>query len=203
MASNQTKVKAAKKGTKAKAKTNAGAEGGAAKASSIEEVELRMLTKMAERSVFGVTEVSLDELVKFSGYRWSTAPKFSKAKQALVAKGHVVYLKESKSFRITDEGLNAVPNSVKRLDKPTSNESFHEQLKDQFEKPKSFELLQLLSDGRTHNRQKTCNTMGYKYTTAQAYAQAVSELKTLGFLEAAGKGEFRLTDKAFPCGRPE
>jgi hypothetical protein len=31
----------------------------------------------------------------------------------------------------------------------------------------------------------------------------VAELKNLGYLELAGKGLVRLTDKAFPCGRPE
>lgn len=194
---NQNKgKKAAKKGAMAKAPGRSGGH-----QVSIEDVEQRILTKMADRAVFGVTEVSLAEVVKFSGYSWPTAAKFIKAKQALVEKGHLEYLKQSKSFLITEDGLKAAPNS-RKLEKSKTNASFHEQLKDQFGKPKSYEILQMLSDGSDHNRKETCNALGYKYTTAQAYAQAVSELKTLGFLEAAGSGMFRLTNKAFPCGRP-
>lgn len=184
----------AKKGTGAKAKK--GGNNG-----NIADVEFRILSKMAERYIFGVTEVSKDEVLKFAGYSFPTARRFIDATKALKEKGHVEYLKESKSYRLTEKGLQQVPSAKRET--PKTNEDFHTQLKANFESPKADLILDMLADGLVHDRQTVCNTLGYKYQTAAAFAKSLKELTTLGFLESAGKGKFKLTDKAFPLGRPQ
>lgn len=189
-----TKNTAAKKGAVAKSKKNA----------SVEDVELRILAKMADRQVFGVNEVSKEEVLKFAGYSFPTAARFIQATKSLKAKGYVEYSKETKSYRLTEVGMNHAPSSNgKPREQPKTNVAFHDQLKEHFESPKAAQMLDLLADGRRHERVKVCNALGYKYTTATAYAKSVKELTTLGFLEGAGRGMFQLTDKAFPLGRPE
>ena len=190
--SGNVKKSPAKKAASAKAKT--GNNG------SVADVESRILEKMAKRYSFGVIEVSKDEVLKFAGYSFATARRFIDATKSLQEKGHVEYLRSSKSYRLTEVGLQQVP-SVQR-EKPKSNSDFHAQLKEDFESPKADQLLDMLADGRVHDRQTVCIALGYKYQTATAFAKSVKELNTLGFLEAAGRGKFKLTDKAFPLGRP-
>lgn len=172
---------------------------------SVDEVEKRIISKMADRLVFGITDVSQEEVLKFAGYKYPTAQRFHQAKKSLVAKGLVEYISATKSYRLTGAGVEQAPSSdggMKR-EAPKSNEAFHEQLTGQFTASKAYDLLKMLSDGRPHDRSKVCQDLGYKYQTAPAFAKSVAELKTLGFLEGAGRGLFQLTDKAFPCGRSE
>lgn len=171
---------------------------------SLEDVENRILSKMADRHLFGVTEVSKGEVLKFAGYSFPTARRFIDATKSLKEKGHVEYLANSKTYRLTEAGLERAPsNNGKKREVPKTNEAFHAQLKEQFESPKADVLLDMLADGRVHDRLTVCNEMGYKYQTAQAFAKSLKELKTLGFIDNAGQGKFQLTDKAFPLGRPE
>jgi hypothetical protein len=197
-----TKVSAAKKCTSAKGK------GGKSKKmnSSIEDVEKRILSNMANRLVFGATECSQHDVLSFAGYKYPTAERFHQTKKSLLAKGLVEYTSSTKTYRLTEAGIAQAPavEAATKVEKPTSNEMFHKQIKDHyFKEAKAFPLLEKLNDGRPHERLKVCNDLGYKFQTAQAFAKAVAELKNLGFLEPAGSGLFQLTDKAFPCGRPE
>lgn len=191
--SGNTKVSPAKKGDPTKAK--AGHNG------SVAVVETRILEKMAKRHSFGVIEVSKDEVLKFAGYSFATARRFIDATKSLQEKGYIEYSRSSKSYRLTEAGLQQVPSAQR--EKPKSNTDFHAQLKEDFESPKADQLLDMLADGRVHDRQTVCTTLGYKYQTATAFAKSVKELNTLGFLEAAGRGKFKLTDKVFPLGRPK
>ena len=72
---NTPKEKATKKGTTTKSKAKSDGDGSGTKNSTIEDVEQRILSKMAERSSFGVSDFTIQEVVKFSGYSWSTVPK--------------------------------------------------------------------------------------------------------------------------------
>ena len=169
--------------------------------SSIADVETRILEKMAKRYKFGVTEISKDEVLKFAGYSFPTARRFIDATKSLQEKGHIEYLRESKSYRLTEAGLQQIPNSER--ENPATNDAFHAQLKVDFESPKAGQLLDILADGRVHDRSAVCTKLGYKYQTASAFAKSLKELTSLGLVEAAGKGKFKLTDRAFPLGRPE
>ena len=198
-------VMAAKKGTSTKVVKKKLSGEGRGKSSSIEDVENRILAKMADRHAFGITEVSKEEFLKFAGYSYPTARRFIDTTRSLTAKGYIEYNSSTKCYFLTALGLENAPASSgggTKRETPKTNDAFHEQLKEQFESPKAFAILRMLADGRIHERLKFCNDLGYKYQTAQAFAKSLTELKTYGFLEPAGKGQFRLTDKAFPCGRP-
>ena len=170
----------------------------------IEDVEKRILAGLAERFAFGITDVPQEDVLSFAGYAYPTAPRFHQAKKSLMAKGLIEY--GNKIYRLTDKGLAQSPASAKKgmmgNEQPKSNEEFHQALQEQFKEAKTSELFMMLIDGRPHDRLSTCNTLGYKFQTAPAFAKAVAELKKYKLLETAGKGLFQLTEKAFPCGRP-
>jgi hypothetical protein len=195
------KLSAAKKSITAKVKGSTGKEMN----SSVEAVEKRILFSMADRLVFGVTECSQQDVLVFAGYKYPTAERFHQTKKSLLAKGLIEYTPSTKTYRLTEAGIAEAPvvGVVTKLEKPQSNEVFHEHLKEHFKEAKAFALFEQLADGRPRERSKVCHDLGYKFQTAQAFAKAVAELKKLGFLESSGRGLFQLTDKAFPCGRPE
>jgi len=189
---SKTVKKAAKKPTKAKtAKAN----------SSIEDVELRIISGMAERyHVFGLKEVSMTEVLKFAGYAYPTAARFHQTKKSLLSKGELEYLAESKSFSLTEKGLSRAPKSESNI---RTNEAFHAHLKESFKSPKAAAILDLLADGSPHDRSTICGQVGYKYQTAPAFAKSLKELRELGLLDSPQKGMIQLTDKAFlPNQRP-
>lgn len=191
----------AKKGTKAKGKGSTSKQMN----SSIEDVEKRILSNMADRLAVGVTECSQQDVLSFAGYKYPTAGRFHQTKKSLLAKGLIEYTSSTKTYRLTEAGIAEAPavEAGTKLEQPKSNEAFHNHVKEHFKEAKAFPLFEILADGHPHERSKVCHDLGYKFQTAQAFAKAVSELKNLGFLEPAGRGLFQLTDKAFPCGRPE
>jgi len=167
---------------------------------SIEEVEMRIITKMAERyHAFGIVQVPMADVLKFAGYAYSTAPRFHQTKKALLAKGDIEYEQASKSFSLTEQGLARAPQVEGAVSKFATNEAFHAHLKESFESPKAAAILDLLQDGRAHERPAICTAIGYKYQTAPAFAKSLKELREVGLLKTEGvaKGMMQLSDKAF------
>jgi hypothetical protein len=191
------KATAVKKGTStAKANKTSGS-------SNTEEVEQRILTKFADRYKFGIEEVSRDEFLQFAGYAFATNRKFIDAKNSLQAKGWVEYQSSSKTYRLTEAGFLHICPQGKEACQTATNQEFHAHIKAGLKSPKGKELFDLLADGMVHDRLATANALGYKYQTNENFAKSLKELTTLQFVESAGKGKFQLTNKAFPCGRPE
>jgi len=188
----------AAKATTAKAKTSLSKSG----SSGVLEVEQRIIAKMAERYyAFGIVDVAKQDVVKLAGYKYSTNQRYNQAIKSLKAKGYIVYSTDTKTFRLTEEGLAQAPDSS-RQKKPKTNKEYHAHLKESFEWPKTATMLELLSDGREHSRDDVCAAMGYKYQTNQHFSKSLGELRSLSLLESPRQGVVLLTDKAFPYGRP-
>lgn len=188
----KTTREAVKKHTKTKGpKTN----------SSFEDFELRVISGMAKRyHVYGLKQVSMTQVLKFAGYAYPTAPRFHQTKKALIEKGELEYLPESKSFVLTEKGLSRAPHFVTSI---CTNEEFHTYLKASFETTKAAVIFDLLADGRPRDRSKICALVGYKYHMAPSFAKSLKELRELRLLVSAGTGMIQLTDRAFlPNQRP-
>jgi len=75
-----------------------------------------------------------------------------------------------------------------------------------FDTPPESKVLRALADGRAHSVQELLSATGYKREDTKAFRNPINKLKKSEYLEQFKSDEgvkmYRLTDKAFPAGRP-
>ena len=157
---------------------------------------------LLEFSMLGIHEVSRLHAASFANYKHVKSTGFAAAMKGLKDSGMIDY-PSAKTVRLTDKGKKETPPVQPPKDNAEALARLQHVVKMTCDKtgPK-FELIcELLSDGQFHTIDSVLKASGYKHVKSTGFANCVSSLITLGFVER-GPGTIRLADIAFPYRRP-
>ena len=157
---------------------------------------------LLEFSMLGIHEVSRLHAASFANYKHVKSTGFAAAMKGLKDSGLIEY-PSAKTVRLTDKGKKETPPVQPPKDNAEALARLQHVVKMTCDKtgPK-FELIcELLSDGKFHSIDSVLKASGYKHVKSTGFANCVSSLSTLGFVER-GHGTIRLADIAFPYRRP-
>lgn len=86
---------------------------------------------------------------------------------------------------------------------PASNEDFHEKIKQILPNKQALQIFEALLDGQVHDKQQIAiQVLNLDPTKLSGYDKNLSKLSTMRYLTKT-ETTIVLTDKCFPCGRPE
>jgi len=163
----------------------------------------RILSAIKTASVMKKTDSPTRELV-------ATIAGFPDPKSSTVAhaytklKNEKLILCNSKTVSLTDAGSEAAgPVSLVNTSEP-----IHDAFKKKLKGLKPRQIFEILLDGRAVDRETIADTIGTNVKSS-TFAHALTPLRKLGLLEEVGdktnpkRKRLRLTDSAFPFGRPK
>jgi len=183
--------KATKKASKhsASCKDNGGGGG-------INSAQEGILQTLAKLRAIGIHQPKRDMVQGLSGNS-KTKAGYVKNLGIMKKKSYIEYT-DGQTISLTDAGVRYVGDDVDPAS--LSNESFHADIKKMIA-PKTGKILDVLADGKVHDRNKVARALGYDMNKLSGYTKSLSQLSSLGFL-TYDKTTLQLTDKAFPLGRP-
>jgi hypothetical protein len=154
----------------------------------------------------GMTEPRRVEVAKKAGFasiETKTVRVCFQKNGPLAARGHVEF-PSSDTIVITMAGLQSIGHD---FDRRRSNDEMLDFIASLFNKSSHSELrvLDALSDGATYSVTELLTKTNYAREDTKAFREPIRQLKKGGYLEVTGSGGgkmYRLTDKAFPDGRP-
>jgi len=151
----------------------------------------------------GLVEPPRVQVALFSGYSNVRSAGFAKAMGHLKKKLLVEY-PSSTSYRLTPAGIEAAGcnhASAGNGNNAVTNAAAQNRIKALL-KPKAREIFDALSGGQTRERVAVAMLTGYTNERSAGFAKALSTLSSLQIVEYPGPKLVRLTDLAFPLGRP-
>lgn len=193
-----TKTKTVKKAkpTKAKASSPSSRGGGGG------SLEQKILGALKELYELGITAPPRIQVALFSGHKSLKTKSFANALSKLAKSQGLIEYPDSKTVALTQAGI-AKAGSVSP---PTSNEQVHAKICALLGGTE-VKIFNELVDGACHSREDVATSIGLTSIKTKSFANCLSKMSSLGFLEYVkgdGKGSngVRLTDIAFPLGRP-
>jgi len=169
-----------------------------------EEIKVKIIFHLAEQQlVFGIEETPKKFLVQLVGYTHEATKGFAIPFKELKDEG-IVETSGSKCVRLTEKGIRLAPRD---MGPPKTNVDAHKQFLDILRKKvkqmdKLEKLWDILADGEAHATDDLVAALGYQHANSKGFTVPKQEMNKLGLIEKVGKGAIRLSDKAFPCGRP-
>jgi hypothetical protein len=157
----------------------------------------KILAAVARLNSLGIQFPTRALVARYAGYSGVT-PGFKKALSSLIKDKLIVY-PDSTTVALTAAAM-ALP--VARVPLPKTCKEARAHIKT-FLTPKSRQIFDILSDGETHSRIDVALLCGYTPDKLTGFKKALSPLVCLGIAEYPSETEVRLTDKAFPFGRPD
>jgi hypothetical protein len=200
---NKSNSKTVKKATSTKVKkaTSTAKKSADGSRKSAAEVQQVIFGAMCELHCVGIQEIPVELIAMFAGYSNTRSATFAKQLKDLESKAWIGKPKTA-HFSLTEVGIKEMPP----VDPPKSNEDVHERLLGILQKKvkttdKLMSLWDLLRDGKEHDIKALAGKIGYGNSRSAGYASMISTMQELGLAEKT-KGSVRLTDVAFPFGRP-
>jgi hypothetical protein len=155
----------------------------------------------------GITQPLRVEVAKQAGFQ-SIETKTVRVcfqKNGPLAMTGKVELPSTDTITITRIGLTSIGHDFERAANRTNDEML-DFMTCLFSSPSEHKVLHALSDGTTFTVTQLLAATNYQREDTKAFREPISKLKKLGYLEmlksTAGVKSYRLTDKAFPDGRP-
>jgi len=142
---------------------------------------------------------SRDTVARFAGYKNKEQAGFKKQLSNLKKQGYLD-LSHKETMRLTEMGSDYVAPHVG--DAPVSNNDFHDCVLEMVTQPKIRSCFRLLADGQTFSKEVVAEKLGYPNPSTAGFKKMLSTAKKEAFVEYVGKYDVRLSDKAFPFGRP-
>lgn len=166
-------------------------------------VDQKILIALKELFDLGITSPPRLQVALFSGYANVKSKSFANALSKLSKTQGLIEYPDSKTVRLTQAGIVKAGS----VTPPTSNAQVHEKIKNLLKGAETKVFNQLL-DGRLHVREQVAADMGFSNVKSKSFANSLSKMSSLGFLEyvkehGSKKNMVRLTDIAFPLGRPQ
>jgi hypothetical protein len=174
-----------------------------------EAVEKKIIRVVAElRVVLRKDDVPKKLLVVMSGYSHMKSKGFAKAITKLTTDGIVQRSpSETGSVQFTKRGVELIsPECI--VPSIHSNSQVQERLLEIIYKKKGTpvdrvkKIWNCLLDGRAHSIPELLTASGYNHTNSKGFANMLSNLKELELTTQPGNKMLKLTDLAFPFGRP-
>jgi predicted transcriptional regulator len=191
-----TKPKVAKKTKLAKAKAPSSHSTGP-KA----PVTQLILSSLKELGDLGITAPPRIQIAMFSGYSNIKSKSFNDAMKELESLGFI-QRPDTDTVCLTQAGAAQAPSAAAPA---TNNEQVQERLKKQL-KDKAPLVFDVLTDGRSHVCQDVAALVGYSNVKSAGFQSALKQMLSLGMIDHPKDGKkklVRLTDIAFPFGRPD
>lgn len=143
---------------------------------------------------------SRDTVARFAGYKNKEQAGFKKNLTNLKKQGYLD-LTSKETMRLTEKGSDFVSPHVG--DAPVSNDEFHGYILEMVTQPKIRAFFCLLANGQTVAKDVVAEKLGYPNTSTAGFKKMLGTAKKDAFVEYVGKDDVRLSDKAFPFGRPQ
>ena len=192
------KPKVAKKARTTKAKSPSSRKNAGGTQLSVDQ---RIVVALKELYDLGIKAPPRLQVALFSGYANVKSKGFANALSKLCKTQGLIEYPDSKSVRLTQAGITKAGS----VTPPSSNEQVHEKIKNLL-KGTETKIFDELVDGLSHIREQVAADVGYSNVKSKSFANSLSKMSSLGFLEYvksdSKKNLIRLTDIAFPLGRP-
>jgi hypothetical protein len=139
-----------------------------------------------------------DQVAILAGYSNAGTAGFKKMLSTLKKEGHILY--ESSNIWLTEQGIEAAGP----VEKVTTNEDFHNAIRETITTPKYRLAFDFLIDGRSRSKAELAEELGYPTSTTPGFKKMLSQIRKHAFVGTPGndKDLVHLTDEAFPFGRP-
>jgi len=164
-------------------------------------IEQLILLSLKELLDLGIDAPPRLQVAVFSGYSNIQSKGFVKAmKELYKVKGFIEY-PDSKTVRLTQAGIT---NASSVASAASTNEQVQQRFKNML-KEKAPEVFEMLKDGRAHDHEQVAASVGYSCLQSKGFVKALKQMKGLNLIEYSKDGKkklVRLTDLAFPFGRP-
>lgn len=187
------------KATKVKKSTKPTKSSGPRKSSS--DVQGAVMRALGEMHVVGIAEVPLVIVCMLAGYSNPRTATFAKKFKELESEGLIVKAKKG-HFSLSEKGISSLPE----VKPSTSNQDVHKRLLSILEKKikttdKLHKMWDELCDGGNHDIGSLAAKVGYNNKRSANFAGMIASIQELGLAEKS-KSSVKLTDLAFPFGRP-
>jgi len=156
-----------------------------------EPASMRILKAIASQRAFGIDDA--DRATIQSLAVMPNKPSFDTTLLNMKKKGLVTYT--SKTVALTEKGLEEVGPEAATM--PTTNAGMQDKIKETIKSKRSREIFDILADGASYSRVELAEKMGLEDN--KSFGTYVS---TLSKVVERENGKIRLTNIAFPCGRP-
>lgn len=153
----------------------------------------------------GITQPLRVEVAKHAGFQsiQTKTVRVCFQKNGPLATSGKVEFPSAETIMITQDGLDSIGHD---FDRRRSNREMLDFIASLFSSPSELKVLNALSNGATYSVTELLTATNYQREDTKAFREPISKLKKLGYLEMlkndAGVKSYRLTDKAFPDGRP-
>lgn len=167
---------------------------------NVEKVVLSTLKDLLE---LGIASPPRKEVAKFSGFSTVGSVGFVIAMRKLSEAHAFIEYPDSETVCLTRRGIAEIGPIVR----PERNEEVHERIRKLFH-PRDVKIFNQLLDGHFHVGHEVATEADYPSVHSIGYVNAVATMRTLGILEYSSNETdrqnklLRLTDLAFPSGRP-
>lgn len=165
-----------------------------------------ILAYLYEMHEMGTEDVKVENVLKETGYARTDSNGYRNAvNKATKDMGFVE--KTGKTMRLTEKGMEHMTANAPKVAKPTTNKEVEDAFKARivkFSKGKAPEktintIWQLLSDGKTHERDEILHVCGYKRPDSTGYRETMKHMRKLGVVETPTLASFKFAEKTvFP-----
>ena len=160
---------------------------------------------MCELHSIGIKEAPVEILAMFTGYMNARSTGFAAPLKELVKRGLIVKVKNR--YSISEFGIMTKLVTAHTLKPPKDNGEFQQRLFPILEKKlaatdKLRTLWDELCDGKSHDKKKLANVVGYKNPRSSGYTKMIAVMTSLELVTETSKSHVVLADICFPFGRP-
>lgn len=159
-------------------------------------VDYKIISSLLELHAIGISKPARIQVAMFAGYTCLSSTGFAKAINRLKKIGYLTF-PNSKCYALTTSGRESMP----QVQAPHDNNEVHQRMRCLLDE-KTAGIFTSLLDGSTHLRFEIASKNGYSNLSSTGYSKAMSKLRGLSLIDYPDKSSIKLTDIAFPFGRP-
>mmetsp|Transcript_18516 Transcript_18516/g.27983 ORF Transcript_18516/g.27983 Transcript_18516/m.27983 type:complete len:269 (+) Transcript_18516:436-1242(+) len=159
-------------------------------------IDYKIISSLLELHSIGILKPARIQVAMFAGYTCLSSTGFAKAIIRLKKIGYLTF-PNSKCYALTTSGRKSLP----QVQAPHDNDEVHQRMRCLLDE-KTVGIFNSLLDGSTHLRFEIASKNGYSNLSSTGYAKAMSKLRGLSLIVYPDKNSIKLTDIAFPFGRP-
>lgn len=177
----------------------------------VQEVYGKIIEEMTKNASMGLSEMPMEVLAAAVGYKHPRSDAILEAMKLLKKDGLLNKTKDT--CQITDKFQQEfVPKEVAPATNKEALKLFWEKLKLKLEgNPKSKgqkvldaaqDIWKLLQDGQAHSEEEVLAATPYSMVRSTGFGEIMKAMKQLGYTNKKVDGNYKLSDKVFPMGRP-
>jgi hypothetical protein len=154
---------------------------------------------VCEQYSMGMTEVAKMDIALAVGNKNPRSEGFSKPFNELTSKGLFTKGSKKDTVSLTDDGIKAIPEDLEVSNDPSKIQDRYiefVQSKVKVGADKVRPLWNILKDRKPHAAKDIAAQLGYTNPRSFGNTKIIPTMKDMGLVEAAGKGEWKFTDKA-------